>query len=568
MIEEKNLQTKKYQLGQFFTPPDLSSLILETISNIDSEIIVEPSFGDCGFIGPLLVKYPKTKIVGVEIDIELYNKGIAKYPNTQLFNLNFYDTNNEFNCASKKVSFVGNVPFRSPAYSLTTHGKYVKQLAHKYGVTGIREEAVFFIIKTADLMITHQFNGGIHYIIPKSLITNDSKFYKKFKLFLKNFFKITSVIDVDPTKFDNVAQGLVMLSLQIGGNNSNYLSYHNGNLELVDDIIQLNSSDIPFQDIFKTTYLGSVPAESFLMSSADETKFEFKNRLAHIFATTTTVQSLLHDLASSNGKYHLRVLNNSTTDKVNAKVSQICNYINTIKQNVPDLTIFSDISNYCEIQHRKEKRFYFRNKKLKKCGFVYELNPNPQPSFYFTSNPSSNSTDYFGYCEFDVNRNSSPGCCRTVPISGIANNLTPAFKTYWDQETNKLPYELVFSYIKYISTTVWFKEQKKIRRRFYFCLPKIFNKDWLLNLDQSHELSVISQMINARCTITQRSYANTDYASLTNFTDAEILVQQSGLPIPGKKSKKSTVPKKQAKIITSIFSEEEVDNEQASIQNY
>lgn len=499
MLEEKNIQSTKYLLGQFFTPTDLVQEILDNIT-VDSDIIIEPSFGGCGFIEPMIAQYPGSKIVGIELDKPWYDAGVERFPNLTLYHKNFYDVDRELAFDTKKVSFIGNVPFRSPAYSLTTHKKYVKSLAHRYGVTGIREEAVFFIIKTADIMIQNDYQGSIHYVIPKSLITNDSKFYKQFKLFLKKYFTIVSVFDVDPAKFDNVAQGLIVLSMSRGGNDTNYMITHNGVDEPVDSVIQLSSPDIPFQQIFKKTYLGSVPAESFLMSSPEETADEFRARLVQIFSKPTTVASLRDDLKHKE-KYHLKILSNKDTKKVDAKLAQIVEYVNDVKSTVKNyLKLFDDPKNYVPIQQRKETRFYFRNTALRKCNFVYELNPNPQPSFYFTSNPSDGSTDYFGYCEYDISRNSSPGCCRTVPIKDIESNLTDDFKNYWNQATKNdqgesLAYEFVFGYIKYIADSEWYRQQKKLRRRFYFCIPKQFVVAWLDKLDQKTELAAISKYL-------------------------------------------------------------------------
>lgn len=494
MLEEKNIQSKKYQLGQFFTPTDLVKEILDNI-DVDSDILVEPSFGGCGFIEPMLTKYQGKQIVGIELDQEWFDKGVERFPDLTLYHTNFYDIDSELKFDSTSVSFIGNVPYRSPAYSLTTHKKYVKKLAHKYGVVGIREEAVFFIIKTADIMISNNYQGGIHYIIPKSLITNDSKFYTKFKQFLKKHFKIVSVFDVDPNKFENVAQGLIMLSMVRGGDETNYMVKHNGVDEPVDDVMQLTSPDIPFQQIFKKTYLGSVPAESFLLSAPEETKQEFQARLVDIFSKPTTVQSLKEDL-KHDGKYHLKILSSKDQAKVDAKLEQIVGYVNSIKKNVSNLAVFSDSVNYAEIQHRKETRYYFRNTRLKNCGFVYELNPNPCPSFYFTSNPSDGSTDYFGYCTNDITRNSSPGCCRTIPLDDVENNLTDDFKQYWDAQTNHLPYILVYSYIKFIGESAWYKQQKKLRKRFYFCIPKTFVKAWLDDLDAETEIKNLAPYLS------------------------------------------------------------------------
>jgi len=485
MLEQKNIQNKKYQLGQFFTPETLVDEILPII-NITSKIIIEPSFGDCGFITPMIKFFPDQEIIGIELDEEYYKKGLIKFPNLVLYNKNFYDMDTELDLYTKEIAFVGNVPFRSPAYSLSTHADYVKKLSHKYGVTGIKEEAVFFIIKTADLIISKKLNGSIHYIIPKSLITNDSKFYKQFKSFLKKYFKIVSVTDIDPKKFDNVAQDLIFLQMRYDvAALGNYMINHNGTQEPVDSVIQLEEVDIPFHKIFKKTYLGSVPAESFLFSVPGETKLEFCNRLSNIFNNETTIETLKNNL-KFNGKYHLKVLSDKDIQKVDAKLVQIYEYIKCIKNSV-DLSIFSDINNYKPINHRKEIRYYFRHISLRGKNFVYEINPNPGPSFYFTSNPSSGSTDYFGYCSYDISRNSSPGCCRTVPLDNIEDNLVAEFKTYWNTNTNNLPYRYVFGYIKYVASLPWYKTQKKLRKRFYFCLPRNFIKEWLLEFNRDSE---------------------------------------------------------------------------------
>ena len=67
---------------------------------------------------------------------------------------------------------------------------------------------------------------------------------------------------------------------------------------------------------------------------------------------------------------------------------------------------------------------------------------------------------------------------------------------YWDTATqNKegipLPYKFVFSYIKYVSSQPWYKQQKQIRKRFYFCLPKQFMKEWISSLDATAETTTI-----------------------------------------------------------------------------
>ena len=153
-------------------------------------------------------------------------------------------------------------------------------------------------------------------------------------------------------------------------------------------------------------------------------------------------------------------------------------FLSIIKNNI-DKNIFLEPNNYKHINHRNELRYYFRHESLKKCSFVYILNPSPGKSFYFTGNPSNTSTDYYGFCDYDINRNSSPGACRTILIDNIEDNLTEYFKNYWNKNTNNLPYKYIFDYMIFIYKSQWYKDYKQENKRFYFCIPYIFNQDFL-----------------------------------------------------------------------------------------
>jgi len=95
------------------------------------------------------------------------------------------------------------------------------------------------------------------------------------------------------------------------------------------------------------------------------------------------------------------------------------------------------------------------------------------PSFYFPGNPTKSSTDYFGFCDYDINRNCSPGANRSVPLNGIENNLTEEFKEWWQQNTDK-SFSEIFNYLIFVSKSNWYKNYKKSLQRFYFAIPKQF----------------------------------------------------------------------------------------------
>jgi len=198
---------------------------------------------------------------------------------------------------------------------------------------------------------------------------------------------------------------------------------------------------------------------------------------------------LIKNALMYNGKYHLRALNSENTfdekilslqrivDIVKSKDVSKENPVYIESEDKLDVRMFENDVYYKGIAHRNDIRYYFRHNSLKNLGFVYIINPKPCPSFYYPGNPTKTSTDYFGYCEYDCNRNSSPGANRTIPKKDIIQNITPEFLKYW-QENTDAPITDIFKYILYVSQSVWYKEYKKKYQRFYFGLPKEFDRGW------------------------------------------------------------------------------------------
>jgi hypothetical protein len=452
LIEQKSIGSKDKFLGQFMTPIDCATELVSSVKFDRSHHFAEPSFGTGNFIKALnSIGILDDNIFGCELDTKLYNE--SKIKNKNLKNINFYDYNNIF---EREVNFVGNVPFRSPALSLTTHKSILQRLTRKYGVVGIREEAVFFILKTIELIENSNRGGTINYITPKSIFTNNSKFYKKFREVLNKKFDIIAMVDVDSNRFENVSLPMVFISMKY-------------NPHSVDDYFDEGEEYWDYRKIFKRTYLGSVPCESIFLSAPDESMKDFIDRLTRLYKSDK--KDLLSNL-KHNGKAHLRVLNSDNKELVNKKIDIIHEYLIDIYARYGDsfLYLLSNEKYYKEINHRHSVRYYFRNKLLKKCKFVYEINPNPCKSFYFTGNPSYSSTDYFGYCDYDITRNSSPGACRTIPLENLENNITDEFKVWWKANVNK-DYIEIFNIFSKTYKSKWYKDMKKKYNRFYFGIP-------------------------------------------------------------------------------------------------
>lgn len=449
MIEQKSISEKYKFLGQYMTPQSLCEELISGIDLLDSTI-VEPSFGTGNFVKALSNKGYIDNVYGFDIDSLMFEK---KEFGSNFKNINFYDVDFK---SDNKIIFIGNPPFRTPALSLTTHKSIIKNLCKKFKLKGIREEAVFFILKTIDIIETNGKGGEIHYILPKNIMTNNSKFFIRFQEIIKEKFDLLSMIDISADYFENVNLDMVFISLR----------YNNKIINHAKEI----KDYYDFNDIFKRTYLGSVPCESIFLSVKNEPIGNFKTRLIKLY--NCEKEDLFESLKYKENT-HLKVLNSGNEELINKKLSVIWDYLTEIKDKYGDEFIeeLNNDDNYKEINHRHEIRFYFRCPKLKKLSFVYEINPNPCKSFYFTGNPSKKSTDYFGYCEYDITRNSSPGACRTIPIDGLENNLNDEFKEWWDTNI-KQPYEKIFELFFLVSKSNWYKEMKNKYNRFYFSIPK------------------------------------------------------------------------------------------------
>ncbi len=482
MIERKNIQSNKHILGQFFTPTFICKKIVSSLDFRDS-LIIEPSFGTGNFLKTL--SHLKNNKIGIELDKDLFNKYTDN--SVKLLNMNFYDFDIK---TDKKLIFIGNPPYRTPAYSLSTHKEYIQQLTKKYNIPGIREEAVFFILHTIDIILKNGGNGEIHYIIPESILKNNSKFFNRFKQFLKEKCSFLNIMSIKGTDFDDVSQDLVCLSLRIKhnyketdytlfnhaeSNEKNYVIVDNIQKNLDEYLCLSDANCIPFQKIFKRTFLGSVPCESLLMSVAGEPLEHFQSRLCKIISNKNISIKQLYNLLQYNGKRHLKVFDNPYDSEITQnKLQIILSYVKNIQEKEDILHEFLNKNNYKPIMGREVSHYYFRCERIKKHkNFVYELNPNPCRSFYFTGNPSHSSTDYFGFCEYDCNRNVSPGANRTVPVDNIETNLTDFFKNWWQTNTNE-PFSNLFDYIIHVSKTDWYSNMKKTNKRFYFAIPREF----------------------------------------------------------------------------------------------
>lgn len=451
----KDRKSEKNQHGQFMTPDSISQRLIDRSKY--SGVIIEPGFGLGSFLYKIESKYTDSITIGIEYDKKLFNEYNGK---SVVYNKSFYKfTTEDLPKGIDHITFSGNPPYRTPAFSLSSDDReHIKYLVKKYKITGVKEEAVFFIAHMVDIINTIGVQGDLELVLPKTIFENASNAFKNFRKFLEKYCPLISLEDIND-EYPDVAQKLVVAVFKVNQQVEKHVTF---DYVINDSIIMSN--------VFKRTYLGSVPCEGIFLSCLEETVESFQNRMCDIFIKDCSIEkSLLYK-----EKYHLRALNSEKTFK--EKLDSLQKIVEVIKSRV-DVSIFQDVSNYKKIAHRNDVRYYFRHQSLTNLKFVYIINSNPCSSFYYPGNPTKTSTDYFGYCEYDCNRNSSPGANRTIPIKNVKDNITLIFQKYWEENTNA-PITDIFEYILYVSKGNWYKEYKQKYQRFYFGLPLEFDKTW------------------------------------------------------------------------------------------
>jgi hypothetical protein len=481
-VTYKDRKSDKNLHGQFMTPDSISQQVIDRSQY--RGVIIEPSFGLGSFLYKLEHEYAQHTVIGIECDKPMFDEFSGK---SLVYHRSFYKfTADDLPTDSDHITFCGNPPYRTPAYSLSSDDRdYVKYLVTKYKLTGVKEEAVFFIAHMVELIKQRGVSGALELVLPKTIFENPSKGFHHFRKFLATHCPLISLEDVSED-YPDVSQDLVIANFVVN-------QHITDNEHVTFDFVI--SDSLVMSDIFKRTYLGSVPCEGIFLSCLNEPVESFTSRLCDIFLKDVPIkQSLMY-----NGRYHLRALNSETT--FDDKLASLQTIVDRVKSKdvskehpvsqdgdgdgakVVDVRMFENPAHYKPIVHRKEIRYYFRHNSLKNLGFVYIVNPNPCPSFYYPGNPTKTSTDYFGYCDYDCNRNCSPGANRTIPTKDVIQNITPTFLRYWKEHTNA-PITDIFDYIFHVSKSEWYKTYKQTYQRFYFGLPKEFDKCWNVSMSR------------------------------------------------------------------------------------
>lgn len=181
-------------LGQVFTPKEISNKMVE-LFNIDSNAkILDPCFGQGIFLTSLL-EHGYNNLFGIEIDKKLYDN--VKCEDCNLKNINFLDMNykNEFD------GIIMNPPYirQEEINKLRRYGidkKYLKEKFKDYNISSKSNIYYYFLIKSIECL---KENGEMVAIIPKTW--NQTKNGKEIEKRILKQAEVEKIISLKPNIF-------------------------------------------------------------------------------------------------------------------------------------------------------------------------------------------------------------------------------------------------------------------------------------------------------------------------------------------------------------------------------
>ena len=181
-------------LGQVFTPKEISNKMVE-LFNIDNNAkILDPCFGQGIFLNSLL-EHGYNNLFGIEIDKKLYDN--VKCEDCNLKNINFLDMNykNEFD------GIIINPPYirQEEINNLKEYGidkTYLKEKFKDYNISSRSNIYYYFLLKSIECL---KENGEMVAIIPKTW--NQTKIGKDIEKRILEQVKIEQIISLKPNIF-------------------------------------------------------------------------------------------------------------------------------------------------------------------------------------------------------------------------------------------------------------------------------------------------------------------------------------------------------------------------------
>lgn len=190
------MNTKKKELGQFFTSPLIADFMSKLVCFDEAKTALDPAVGEGVFLKYLNInKSSALSYIAYDIDEEMIKNS-----------KNFFNDNVQYQCEDYLISNISNKPdiiICNPPYNkfqeIPKRNEYIELFAKKYeiSISSYSNLCVYFLVKS---LFDLKDNGKCVYIIPYEFLnTGYGETIKKFLLeskFLKSIYKFDSNISI------------------------------------------------------------------------------------------------------------------------------------------------------------------------------------------------------------------------------------------------------------------------------------------------------------------------------------------------------------------------------------
>lgn len=194
----------KRKLGQYMTPQEVCSLLVEKVAEDFGEII-DLAAGDCGLLKAFSLANPKARIIGVDLDEDILKVGRDNLPRAKLICGN--GLNHKFPSRAPSRLFVANPPYGVCELASTDAEGFLKKAFPSLKTTkGRNRLEIQFLAKYLDLI---RAGDKLVIVLPASFADGDT--YKEYRKILMNDYVVTSATEFNGDTFEGTEAKTVAL---------------------------------------------------------------------------------------------------------------------------------------------------------------------------------------------------------------------------------------------------------------------------------------------------------------------------------------------------------------------
>lgn len=193
-------ENKQDLLGQVFTPEDVAELMVSLAMRAEPAVILEPCFGNGVFLRAAYTRMEEPvspRMIGVELDPELYRAVRQQYPEAELYHQDFFDFEQEVD------SVIMNPPYIRQERLSAEMPKFLNKEAiwsrlplTASDISSRSNLYIYFFIKAWAILREH---GEITAIVPNTWMAAD--YGESFRHFLLTYFQIQTIIQFNRDVF-------------------------------------------------------------------------------------------------------------------------------------------------------------------------------------------------------------------------------------------------------------------------------------------------------------------------------------------------------------------------------